>query len=49
MNVFIVVDVYTDEIKGVYTTYLKAQKWIDSTEEEYDNAYRYQIKKYWAI
>lgn len=49
MNVFIVIDVYTNEIKGVYTICKKAQEWIDRMAEEYDNAYRYSIKKYWAI
>ena len=49
MIVFIIIDDYTNEIKGVYTTCTKAQEWIDQMAKEYDNAYRYSIKKYWAI
>ncbi len=49
MNVFIIIDVYTNEIKGVYTTRTKAQEWINQMIKEYNNAYRYNIKKYWAI
>ena len=49
MDVFIVINVYTDEIKGVYTTCKKAQKWINQMAEKNDDTYKYNIKKYWAI
>ena len=34
MDVFIVINVYTDEIKGVYTTCKKAQEWINQMAEK---------------
>ena len=43
MDVFIVIDVYTDEIKGVYTTCKKAQEWINQMAEKNDDTYKYNI------
>lgn len=49
MLVYIVTDTYTNEVKQVYTTQVKAQEWIDRIEKEYGNGERYEIRKYWAI
>lgn len=43
MLVFVVIDTYTDKIKKVYTTYAKAQKWVQK------NGNQYSIEKHWAI